>query len=65
VSSIMDGEYEVRDKDGATFHVSLRGKTCTCYEFQALMIPCTHAIAAATRYRIPVELSQGVGQTDI
>ncbi|KAH0901474.1 LOW QUALITY PROTEIN: hypothetical protein HID58_040977 [Brassica napus] len=35
------------------------GKTCTCYEFQALMIPCTHAIAAATRYRIPVELRSG------
>ncbi|KAL0716908.1 hypothetical protein Bca4012_066230 [Brassica carinata] len=55
VSSISIGEYEVRDKDGASFHVNLKEKTCSCYEFQALKIPCTHAIAAATRNRIPVE----------
>lgn len=55
VSSISIGEYEVRDKDGASFHVNLKEKTCLCYEFQALKIPCTHAIAAATRNRIPVE----------
>lgn len=55
VSSISVGEYEVRDKDGASSHVSLAEKTCSCYEFQALKIPCTHAIAVATRNRILVE----------
>lgn len=54
-SSISVGDYEVRDKDGASFHVSLLEKTCSCYEFQTLKIPCAHAIAAATRNRIPVE----------
>ncbi|CAG7888170.1 unnamed protein product [Brassica rapa] len=32
-----------------------RQKTCTCNEFQALKIPCMHAIAAATRYKIRID----------
>ncbi|KAL0898723.1 hypothetical protein Bca101_082684 [Brassica carinata] len=55
VSLIETREYEVKDRDGDLYHVSLNNKSCTCYEFQALMIPCTHAIAAATRYKVPVD----------
>ncbi|XP_013616821.1 PREDICTED: uncharacterized protein LOC106323215 [Brassica oleracea var. oleracea] len=55
VTIIAEGEYEVRDKQGATFHVNLTHKTCTCNEFQALKIPCMHAIAAATRYKIRID----------
>lgn len=55
VNIIGETEYEVRDKEGSTFHVSLTEKTCTCYEFQALKIPCKHAIAAATRYEIRID----------
>lgn len=55
VSLINSGEFEVRDKEGEAYHVSLEKKTCTCYEFQALKIPCTHAIAAATRYKVRVD----------
>lgn len=55
VNIIAEGEYEVRDKEGTTFHVNLTDKTCTCYEFQSIMIPCIHAIAAATRYQIRID----------
>lgn len=54
VTLIGEEQYEVRDKQRNTCHVSLTDKTFTCYEFQAFLIPCTHAIAAATRYKIRV-----------
>lgn len=44
----------MRGRGGENFHVNLSNKTCTCYEFQTLRIPCTHAIAAATRYKVQV-----------
>ncbi|XP_048637596.1 uncharacterized protein LOC125609998 [Brassica napus] len=59
VTLIGEEEYEVRDKDGNTCHVNLTDKTCTCFEFQALLIPCIHAIAAATRYKIRVDTLVG------
>lgn len=49
VTGISIGEYEVKDKDGHSYNVNLTSKTCSCYEFQSLKIPCTHAIAAATK----------------
>ena len=52
VNIIRKGEYEVTDKAGESFEVNLNERSCTCNEFQALMIPCTHAIAAATRYKV-------------
>ncbi|XP_048596358.1 uncharacterized protein LOC106422330 [Brassica napus] len=55
VTMIGEAEYKVRNKEGATFHVNLSQKTCTCHEFQALLIPCTHAIAAATRAQIRID----------
>ncbi|KAL0801808.1 hypothetical protein Bca101_056984 [Brassica carinata] len=55
VNLIGSGEYEVIDKAGERFHVNLNDKSCTCDEFQALMIPCTHAIAAATRYKVRID----------
>lgn len=55
VTLIAEEEYEVRDKEGNTCHVNLSEKTCTCFEFQALLIPCIHALAAATRYQIRVD----------
>ncbi|WZY73100.1 hypothetical protein YC2023_005340 [Brassica napus] len=55
VTCIRNGEYEVRDKGGESFHVNLNDKCCTCHEFQALLIPCTHAIAAATRVKVRVD----------
>lgn len=55
VTVVRNGEYEVTDKTGETLHVNLNRKCCTCNEFQALMIPCTHAIAAATRYKVRVD----------
>nr|VDC75622.1 unnamed protein product [Brassica rapa] len=41
-ASAQDGNYQV-------FPLAVAVKTCTCNEFQALKIPCMHAIAAATR----------------
>ena len=55
VTCIRNGEYEMRDKGGESFHVNLNDKCCTCHEFQALLIPCTHAIAAATRVKVRVD----------
>lgn len=54
VRLITEGEYEVRGAGGENFHVNLKTKSCTCYEFQSLRIPCPHAIAAATRCKIRV-----------
>ncbi|CAN6868631.1 unnamed protein product [Brassica oleracea] len=57
-ASAQDGNYQVFPLAGAvaaTLHVNLYHKTCTCYEFQALMIPCIHAIAAATRAQIRID----------
>ena len=55
VNIIRKGEYEVTDKAGESFEVNLNERSCTCNEFQALMIPCTHAISAATRYKVRVD----------
>lgn len=54
VSAVDKGQYEVRDKEGDSFHVNLGAKTCTCFEFQTLMIPCTHAIAAVTWAKVRI-----------
>lgn len=55
VKKINDFEYDVRDKDGTAFHVNLTGRSCSCREFQCLMIPCPHAVAAAVCAKISVE----------
>ncbi|KAL0743246.1 hypothetical protein Bca4012_084759 [Brassica carinata] len=55
VHVINKTEFHVIDKQGLSFHVDLAGKTCSCYEFQMLKIPCTHAIAAANRNKISVD----------
>ncbi|KAL0717668.1 hypothetical protein Bca4012_066990 [Brassica carinata] len=55
VHVINKTEFHVIDKQGLSFHVYLAGKTCSCYEFQMLKIPCTHAIAAANRNKISVD----------
>ncbi|XP_033139774.1 uncharacterized protein LOC117133063 [Brassica rapa] len=55
VTQIGEDEYEVRNKNGGSFHVDLDKKTCSCYEFQVLAIPCSHAIAAAIKAKISVE----------
>ncbi|CAN6904373.1 unnamed protein product [Brassica oleracea] len=55
VTGIGEGEFEVRNKNGASFHVNLANKTCSCYEFQMLAIPCSHAIAAAIEAKVSVE----------
>jgi len=36
VTQIAEDEYEVRNKNGGSFHVDLDKKTCSCYEFQVL-----------------------------
>lgn len=55
VSVIARDQYEVKYKLGYIFHVNLASHTCTCNEFQSLKIPCTHAVAAAIRYKVRVE----------
>lgn len=48
-------EYEVKDKEGGSFHVNLRNKQCSCNVFQTLMIPCSHAISASIYGKVRVE----------
>lgn len=55
VTNIADGEFEVRDKKGGSFHVKLANKCCSCFAFQMLSIPCPHAIAAALQSGVLVE----------
>ncbi|XP_013614157.1 PREDICTED: uncharacterized protein LOC106320349 [Brassica oleracea var. oleracea] len=47
VKKIKHLEYEVRNKEGYSFHVDISKRFCSCFEFQLLKIPCQHAIAAA------------------
>ncbi|KAF3505184.1 hypothetical protein F2Q69_00042675 [Brassica cretica] len=55
VHVIATDQYEVKDKLGCIFHLNLASQTCTCNEFKALKIPCTHAVAAATRHKVRVD----------
>lgn len=55
VSRINNDEYEVKEKNGSSFHVNLDTKACTCYSFQMLLIPCPHAIAAAIKDKVSIE----------
>ncbi|CAN6842348.1 unnamed protein product [Brassica oleracea] len=55
VVDIAEKEYEIRNKTGGSFHVNLRTRTCSCFEFQMLAIPCSYAIAAALKAKINVE----------
>lgn len=55
VSTINNMEFDVKEKNGTSFHVNLNTKTCSCFSFQTLMIPCAHAIAAAITEKISVE----------
>lgn len=55
VTLIAEDEYEVRNKNGGSFHVDLAKKFCSCYEFQMLAMPCSHAVAAAIRGKVSVE----------
>lgn len=55
VHKIIGVEYEVRDKLGVAFHVDLGKKTCSCFKFQMLFIPCPNAIATAVQCNIQVD----------
>lgn len=55
VSMIGEDDYEVRNKNVGSYHVNLVNKTCSCYEFQMLAIPCSHSIAAAIKGKVSVE----------
>lgn len=47
VRHINEDEFEVRGMEGAPFRVDLAKKVCSCLEFDMLLIPCEHAVAAA------------------
>lgn len=55
VSRITALEFDVKDKNGISFHVNLSTNSCSCFAFQSLKIPCSHAIAAAIKEKISVE----------
>uniref|UniRef100_M4F017 SWIM-type domain-containing protein n=1 Tax=Brassica campestris TaxID=3711 RepID=M4F017_BRACM len=55
VVDIAEKEYEVRNKTGGSFHVNLTARTCSCFEFQMLAIPCSDVIAAALKAKMNVE----------
>lgn len=45
----------MKDKNGISFHVNLSTNSCSCFAFQSLKIPCSHAIVAAIKEKISVE----------
>ena len=55
VKKIKFLEYEVRNKEGCSFHVDISKRFCSCFEFQLLEIPCQHAIAAAIVAKVKVD----------
>ncbi|XP_056847461.1 uncharacterized protein LOC108831235 [Raphanus sativus] len=55
VKKIKKLEYEVRNKEGCSFHVDISKRFCSCFEFQVLEIPCQHAIAAAIIAKVKVD----------
>ncbi|CAN7105826.1 unnamed protein product [Brassica rapa subsp. narinosa] len=55
VCQINAGEFDVKDKDGISYHVNLHTKSCSCFSFQTLLIPCPHAIAAAIKEKSSIE----------
>ncbi|KAF3494209.1 hypothetical protein DY000_02052371 [Brassica cretica] len=55
VKKIKHLEYEVRNKEGYSFHVDISKRFCSCFEFQLLEITCQHAIAAAIVAKIKVD----------
>ena len=55
VKKIKHLEYEVRNKEGCSFHVDISKRFCSCFEFQLLEIPCQHAIAAAIVAKVKVD----------
>ncbi|XP_024013963.1 uncharacterized protein LOC112088041 [Eutrema salsugineum] len=48
VVMVNQDEFEVYDRNGGRFEVNL----CTCREFQMLLIPCCHALAATSLCKI-------------
>ncbi|XP_024008041.1 uncharacterized protein LOC112084023 [Eutrema salsugineum] len=57
---VGEDEYEVYNRQGERFEVNLVLKTCSCREFQMLLIPCRHAMAASSLSKI--ELDKLVGE---
>ncbi|KAF3572115.1 hypothetical protein F2Q69_00061196 [Brassica cretica] len=55
VSRINALEFDVKDKNGISSHVNLSTNSCSCFAFQLLKIPCSHAIVAAIKEKISVE----------
>ncbi|CAF2151239.1 unnamed protein product [Brassica rapa] len=55
VRRINNVEFEVKDKVGSSYHVNLCGKTFSCFSFQKLLIPCSHAIASAINEKVRIE----------
>ena len=55
VRRINDVGFEVKDKDGCSYHVNLATKSCSCYSFQKLLIPCSHALASAIKEKVSIE----------
>ncbi|KFK43844.1 hypothetical protein AALP_AA1G181300 [Arabis alpina] len=48
-------EFEVQTKIGEIFIVDIVRKMCSCREFQLLLIPCSHALAAAAEINLSTE----------
>ncbi|XP_024016291.1 uncharacterized protein LOC112089768 [Eutrema salsugineum] len=57
---VGEDEYEVYNRQGERFEVNLVLKSCSCREFQMLLIPCRHAKAASSCSK--TELDKLVGE---
>ena len=47
VSQVLAWSYHVHVSDELSYYVDLEKKSCSCLQFQKLLIPCCHALAAA------------------
>lgn len=57
VSRINALEFDVKDKNGTSFHANLSTNSCSCFAFNSLNIPCSHAIAAAIKEKNQCRIS--------
>ncbi|VVA94098.1 unnamed protein product [Arabis nemorensis] len=55
VQAANNDEFQVQTRKGEIFIVDLERKTCSCREFQLMLIPCSHALAVAADVDVSTE----------
>ena len=60
VIQVSQWSYQVDVSDDLSYYVDLEAKTCTCLQFQKLLMPCCHALAAARINNVHIPTLVGI-----